>query len=511
MTVTVTHPTPADGTFSPAGSAAWDEDHDVQGLGTAAEASVGDFATAAQGALADSALQFVSTDGSTILGDGTPANPLIAVTSPGPAATGTYLVSGATVAWVSGYTYSVGAASYYIDGTLYSSVVQPVTAGAADPTYDRIDVIALNTAGVAVILPGTASPAPAQPDVDPTLYLQVSFVYVVAASAGAPVTSTTIYKENIEWVTTASAGTINVNSPNNPHAGTKCIEGTAVHNTQYFQSVAPSPFDLSLQNTLIFYVYCKAAWASKKAIQVTWFNSTSIRGQPLTIGNGQYGFNSQITGYQQIVVPVADFIVPAGTLVDRVRFTFTGTGAAIGFYIDDITMQAGFSGSTGNRGNVVYRGTWTSAAAYEINDLVTYSGLWYIAIATSTNATPSTSPLFWGASVVGTPPPTVSAVAYAATLSLNWSGVNEIRIGALTGNLDITAMSNPVDGGRYVLRIAQDGTGGRTFTISAANVLYPDDIPSIAYSTTASKGTLIGFIYNSVNSKFELAAVVAGY
>ncbi len=49
-------------------------------LGTAAQANTGDFATAAQGALADTALQIVAVDGVTITGDGTGGNPLIAAT-----------------------------------------------------------------------------------------------------------------------------------------------------------------------------------------------------------------------------------------------------------------------------------------------------------------------------------------------------------------------------------------------------------------------------------------------
>jgi len=47
-------------------------------LGTAAQANTGDFATAAQGATADTALQVVAVDGVTITGDGTGGNPLIA-------------------------------------------------------------------------------------------------------------------------------------------------------------------------------------------------------------------------------------------------------------------------------------------------------------------------------------------------------------------------------------------------------------------------------------------------
>jgi trimeric autotransporter adhesin len=43
LAVTVTHPTAADGTFSAAGATAWGEPHTITGLGTAAEAAVGDF------------------------------------------------------------------------------------------------------------------------------------------------------------------------------------------------------------------------------------------------------------------------------------------------------------------------------------------------------------------------------------------------------------------------------------------------------------------------------------
>lgn len=107
--------------------------------------------------------------------------------------------------------------------------------------------------------------------------------------------------------------------------------------------------------------------------------------------------------------------------------------------------------------------------------------------------------------------PVVDSVAYAASLALDWDGVDEIRVGALTGNLDITAMSNMVDGKRYVLKLLQDGTGGRTVTVSAANVRYSEDMPSLWYSTTASKASLFGFRYDGTDSKADLVAQVAGY
>lgn len=60
MAVTVVHTTQATGTDAgngEIGKTQWNEAHQVVGLGTAAEANVTDFATAAQGTKADSALQ----------------------------------------------------------------------------------------------------------------------------------------------------------------------------------------------------------------------------------------------------------------------------------------------------------------------------------------------------------------------------------------------------------------------------------------------------------------------
>lgn len=426
------------------------------------------------------------------------------------ASSGTYLVSGATVAWVSDHTYRVGAANYYINGTNYISVEQIVTAAAADPTFDRIDVLALDTAGTLVILEGTAAAAPAQPDVDPTLYLQVSFIYVAAGTSTAPVTETSIYKEGVEWVTTPSAGTIVVGSLNSPRSGTKDIEGTAVAAGTSFTAVSPVAVDLATQNNLVFYVNCKAAWPSKKAMQLTVLSgATTIKGQQISVGNGQYGFNSQITGYQQVVVPVTDFGVPAGVTIDRLRVSFIGTGATIGFYIDDIVLQAGFTASTGNKGNVVFRGTWDATVSYAINDLILKDGIGYIALAANINASPPSSPTFWGG-LGATSSGSVSVEAYAANKALDWTGKEEIQI-TLTGDLTITAMTGMTSGGRYILTLKQDATGSRLLTISASNIQYSDDIPSLILSTTALAEDTIGLVYNSATSKMKVAAFNRGF
>lgn len=257
---------------------------------------------------------------------------------------GTYLVSGATIGWDSDLIYRVGAATYYLDGTLTTSTEQTVTLTAAHATLNRIDVLVLNSAGTLSAVAGTAAADPAEPSIDPAVYLRLGIVLVAANTTAPSLTETTIYTENAEWTGTASAGTIVTNGTTNPRTGTYVVDGTNVAANTYVSFVKPASgtVDLSGQNSLIFFVRVKAAFPTNKALRLNWYNSTSLRGASVTVGNGQYGFNSALTGsYQQIVVPISAFAVPVGTLVTTLRFTVVGSGANVGFYLDDIALVAG--------------------------------------------------------------------------------------------------------------------------------------------------------------------------
>jgi hypothetical protein len=257
---------------------------------------------------------------------------------------GTYLVTGATIAWVTGYQYLVGAASYYLDGTAVASAQQSVTLTAAHATLDRIDVLVLDASGTLSAIAGTAAVSPAEPTIDPSVYLRLGIVLVVHNTTAPSITVTDIYLNNAEWTATASAGTINPNSTSNPRSGTKDIEGTAVAANAYVELVKPAAgtVDLGTQNTLVFYVRVKAAFPSAKAFRLGWYSGTALRGAQVTVSNGLFGFNSATTGsYQQIVVPISAFNVPQGNLVTSLRITVIGGGAAVGFYLDDIVLNSG--------------------------------------------------------------------------------------------------------------------------------------------------------------------------
>jgi hypothetical protein len=319
---------------------------------------------------------------------------------PGPASAGTYLVAGGQVAWVSGLTYRISAAVYYIAGTKYTSAEAEITMDAADSTDPRIDVIALDTTGSLVKLAGDAAENPAQPDVDPASYVAVTFVYI-PANATEVAASETVYAEDAgsptEWPVTPSAGTIVKDSTNSPRSGSKCIEGTAVTNSQYFTAVRSSTFDLATRNTLVFYINLKSSFGANRPIRLRFYNGTTPLGVAVTVGGGAFGFNRSSTGaYQQIVIPLSVFGVTAGVLVDRIRFDFPGNGSNLGFYIDDITVQSGIDQTIFAAPAIRWRGEWSASTSYAINDAVSLNGSSYLCLAGNLNQSPDTATAYWG-------------------------------------------------------------------------------------------------------------------
>jgi len=276
------------------------------------------------------------------------------------------LLSGGGVAWTgTGFNYIISAATYTINGVLYASPQTSVTLSAADPTQDRIDVFYVDINGTAGHITGTPGTPPIQPSVDPASQLELTFAYIVAASSVPVITNENIYLENTEWTMSTASGTINLASTNNPYAGTKCIEGTAVANGQYFSGLKPSgTLKPSDYNQLVFQIRSKAAWPSQKSISIFWLNGNTVVGSSVSLRNGTFGFDStNTTTYQQIVIPAANFGTGANS-IDRIRFTTSGAGQTIGWYIDNIILQAGAGGGGGG-------GTLTNFSAGNLSPLFT--------------------------------------------------------------------------------------------------------------------------------------------
>jgi len=267
------------------------------------------------------------------------------------AGTDSGLISGGQVFWESGYTFRVSAATYIINGVYYSSAEQTVTLASADPTNDRIDVIYLDSAGLAGDITGTAAALPTEPDIEFATQIKLTFVFVEAASsAPGTVTNTNIYLENTEWTSSTSGSGFNAASTNNPYSGTTCIEGTAVANNAYVSLQAGAPFTLDGVANLSMFIRSKATWASGRVLRVQWYLNGVAKGIPLTIASGYWGFNSTTLAYQLVAIPMAQFVLPTGTSVNQLRIT--NSGGSIGFYIDNIVLQS--QGTDLNQGGEDY-------------------------------------------------------------------------------------------------------------------------------------------------------------
>lgn len=260
----------------------------------------------------------------------------------------TGVVIGCGVFWTGGLNFTISAGTYNINGTTYSIAQTNLTLSPADPTNARFDVIAVNTSSAAIVITGIPANPALIPTVDPSTQLYLTAVSIPAgATVPGNVTTVLLYAENVgsptEWNTSSSGTTWALGSTNNPHLGTKCIEATALTINGYAQlQKGSSTFDLSTVNSLVFYIRSKAAWSSNRSVTLQFLNSGTQIGNAFSFREGSFGFvSSNITSYQQIVVPLSSFNI-GNTPVNQLRFVAAGSGGqAIGFYLDDIYLQAG--------------------------------------------------------------------------------------------------------------------------------------------------------------------------
>lgn len=292
--------------------------------------------------------------------------------------TGTRLLTGGGVGYTgTGLNFIISAATYLINGVQYASPQTPVTLAAADPTNDRIDVFFVDNTGTAGVITGIPGGPPLEPQVDPSTQLRLTSAVVPAGSSTPVITTENIYLENTEWTgSTNSPGTINLASTNNPYQGTHCIEGTNAASGNLFTYVRPGGTEsLAGYTSLVFQIRSKAAWSNPKSFSIFFLNVNTNVGLSVALRDGgPYGFSSaNTTTYQQIVIPLSAFGTGA-SLVDRIRFTIAGGGGNIGWYIDNIQLQAGGGGGVGG-------GTVTNFSAGNLSPLFT-----------TLVATPSTTP-----------------------------------------------------------------------------------------------------------------------
>jgi hypothetical protein len=328
-------------------------------------------------------------------------------TPPGqPPYVGPTAVNGCGVEWTGLLNFTVGQCSYIINGVQYNTPITPLTLTASDPTNPRIDAIYVDNTPVANFLTGTPAVSPVDPTIDPSTQLGLTFVEVAAnATTPSNIASLLVFDECTEW-TTAKGGTssanVNLCSTNNPYSGTKDVEfgaGGTVATSTYAQFTDPAAGTITVDtyNSLIFYIRNKAGWPNNRSVTLQLYNGSTATGTPIVLNNTNFGFNAttNISGYQQINIPTSYFQAN-GLPITTLRFTVTGTGAALaGFYIDRVSWQAGINSAPPLPTTLVnFRGTYNATVQYNPNDEVVQDGFFYIALVANSN-TPVTTTSTW--------------------------------------------------------------------------------------------------------------------
>lgn len=256
---------------------------------------------------------------------------------------GSGLISG-NVSWSgSGFIFDVTATLYKIDGVLYATAPQQVVLAASDPTFDRIDVIAVDNNGGVVVLTGTPGATPVKPQVDPQSQIELSFITVEAGTTAPTTPVEDIYLDNAEW-TGSTNGSVDFNSTVLTHQGAKSILTTTTLGAgKYIALSKGAPYAVVGGNLTFWIKLNNIAVVGGAKLNIQFYNGGSPVGNSVFILGGfstYYGvIGGDTTNWQLCSIPMSAF--GALTTVDELRF-FKGSGPSnSNFFLDYIRIETG--------------------------------------------------------------------------------------------------------------------------------------------------------------------------
>ena len=254
--------------------------------------------------------------------------------------------SGGQVAYSgSGYDYIVSAATYVLAGVIYNSPQDTITLDAADPTYDRIDVIGLTDAGTAGKVTGTPAANPQEPSVNPQVFIRRSVVTVVANTTQPPnIDQSIIYDEGTgepdEW-TPSSEGNTDFLDTQDPYHLTIDAITVAINPNQRIKFVNDDTINSGSRSSLVIFTKLLQPLVAGQNINV----QLLYQGNPVSnlLPLNKYGLVLNVTGYYQMSpVPFTEFS-NSNIIFDEVDLIPTGASPFPFFFNDYIQIQSGLS------------------------------------------------------------------------------------------------------------------------------------------------------------------------
>jgi hypothetical protein len=253
-------------------------------------------------------------------------------------------ISGGYVTW-SGYglSFNISASVFRILGVTYTTRDTTITLNAADPTYSRIDLFALDTTngGQAKKITGTPSPTPVAPQVTGAqIALTTGITLNVGDTIPVQVSFLNIYDQNIEWTTGAQHGTyvVDFNNTANPYHLTKAIYLSKYSNSQLF-FIHNTETPVTQDGLIDMWVYLNGKFTNN--LYATFYDGQTFVGE-LSL-TPDFGFNGIDTGrYFHVVVPFSK-INWSKNQFTTLELAFSGTDTTKGLYVDYIRLQSGIN------------------------------------------------------------------------------------------------------------------------------------------------------------------------
>lgn len=307
----------------------------------------------------------VAADGVSIIGDGTPLNPLVAVGG----SSGNLLLTGGASYSGTGLIFDVSALTYVITGVNYTAISTSVTLNSGDPSNGRFDAIVVDELQVISVIQGTPSATPVTPTIGGDQVL-VQYILVGQNATTPNITTENVYLESTNgW---ANKGTLN--NPTNttadfaattpvPFQGSECADidsGRYSSNRGIFFSTN-SPVGRQHYVVLSIRVYLTEDLTNVPGIGA---RRLIVRGYGDNTGTGtpgnyigyryldQHGLDYNLLNTWQLVTIPTVLMVSNLTTSTVGMFVFGLTGndsptfTSSNYAMDDIKLQTGYGPST---------------------------------------------------------------------------------------------------------------------------------------------------------------------